>query len=270
MNIKNIVLSVVALATMLLAVATKAQVYFVHNDHLGAQKLTNSEKEVVWQAKRKPFGETEAVVETVTFNHRFPGQYFDKESGLHQNYFRDYDPSLGRYIQSDPIGLRGGLNTYVYTDGNPVSRIDEKGQLWFLAFAFGGGSGAAATAASGSVVAGSGFLSTMLGGIALGTLLSTPGDSESSSAEARKDSQHARYHRVCDQPPPPPSGDKCADAKRRRDQAQMCYDLRKNWSDKWDKVGSSAWNKHQSQLQQVKQRIARAANDLKRNCNKDC
>jgi RHS repeat-associated protein len=58
---------------------------------------------------------------------RLPGQRYDKETGLHYNYFRDYDPSIGRYGESDPIGLVGGLNTYAYVGGNPLSRIDRFG-----------------------------------------------------------------------------------------------------------------------------------------------
>ena len=57
----------------------------------------------------------------------FPGQYYDPETGLHYNYFRDYDPATGRYVQSDPIGLGGGINTYAYAENQPVNRFDSRG-----------------------------------------------------------------------------------------------------------------------------------------------
>ena len=61
----------------------------------------------------------------------FPGQYYDSETNLHYNYFRDYDPSIGRYIESDLIGLKGGLNTYGYAGFNPIARIDPRGLAYF-------------------------------------------------------------------------------------------------------------------------------------------
>ena len=68
---------------------------------------------------------TETGYETTDL--RFPGQLADAESGLSYNYFRDYDPSLGRYVESDPIGLSGGLNTYGYVGGNPLGYSDPLG-----------------------------------------------------------------------------------------------------------------------------------------------
>ena len=64
----------------------------------------------------------------LTVNLRFPGQYFDAELGTNYNYLRDcYDPATGRYCESDPLGLRGGINTYAYVGSNPLTAIDPSG-----------------------------------------------------------------------------------------------------------------------------------------------
>ena len=113
--------------------ALSESIYFYHNDHLGTPKMiTDTSQSIVWQADHQPFGKAIISTETIENNLRFPGQYFDEESGLHYNYFRYYDPSTGRYISSDPIGLTGGLNTYVYVNDNPVNKIDPDGLQWIM------------------------------------------------------------------------------------------------------------------------------------------
>ncbi|NJD25589.1 MAG: RHS repeat-associated core domain-containing protein, partial [Betaproteobacteria bacterium] len=107
-----------------------------------------------------PANENPAGLGAFAFNLRFPGQLFDAETGTHYNYFRDYDPAIGRYIESDPIGLEGGINTYGYVTGNPLSSFDATGQfsvppqLWpaLGLFAVGYGAGSALIDAIGNGV----------------------------------------------------------------------------------------------------------------------
>jgi RHS repeat-associated protein len=112
-----------------LAKIDSAGTYYYHNDNLGTlQKMASSSGTVVWAADYKPFGETTITVSTITNNLRFPGQYFETETGLNQNNWRDYNPAIGRYIESDPIGILGGNNhLYVYVGNNPVNLTDPFG-----------------------------------------------------------------------------------------------------------------------------------------------
>jgi len=90
--------------------------------------MTDDTGTVVWEAIYKPFGE--ALVHpqaSVVTNFRFPGQYYDEETGLHYNYHRYYDTRTGRYLRPDPIGLLGGNNLYIYAMNNPINQIDPMG-----------------------------------------------------------------------------------------------------------------------------------------------
>jgi len=111
-----------------------AKLYFIHPDHLNTPRLVaDSAGAAVWRwDQAEPFGnnvpdENPSGLGAFDLPLRLPGQRYDAETALHYNYFRDYDPSLGRYGESDPIGLRGGLNTYAYVGGNPISYADPDG-----------------------------------------------------------------------------------------------------------------------------------------------
>jgi RHS repeat-associated protein len=119
--------------TATLATAT-APLYFVHTDHLNTPRLVaNDAQQAVWRwDQQEPFGvnvpdENPSSLGAFEFPLRFPGQYADKETTLFFNYFRDYDPALGRFVESDPLGLDAGINTYAYVDADPLGDFDVQG-----------------------------------------------------------------------------------------------------------------------------------------------
>ena len=108
-------------------------------DHLGSPiAARNQAGRLVWKWESDAFGSTAPVEDpdgdgaSTTINLRFAGQYFDAESGLHYNWARYYDPKLGRYMQSDPIGLAGGINTYAYVGGAPMTKTDPLGLATYI------------------------------------------------------------------------------------------------------------------------------------------
>jgi RHS repeat-associated protein len=108
--------------------------YNVHADHIATPRIiTRQDETIVWRwDSAEAFGATAPdqnpnALGTFAYNQRFPGQVFDAETGLFQNWNREYNARQGRYMQSDPIGLEGGINTFASVGGNPLSSIDPRG-----------------------------------------------------------------------------------------------------------------------------------------------
>lgn len=112
----------------LLASPSSGRRYYVFANHLGAVELIlDDDGAAVWEAELEPYGTAQVRVgESFYQPLRFPGHFYDVETGLHYNRFRYYDPRLGRYLESDPDGVSGGLNLYAYTT-NPLREVDLRG-----------------------------------------------------------------------------------------------------------------------------------------------
>jgi RHS repeat-associated protein len=116
-------------------VASTVSLSYIHPDHLNTPRLVaNMSGTPVWRwDNTEPFGDSMPNEDPNNTGNvfdmplGFAGQYRDRETGIFYNYFRDYDPVLGRYVQSDPIGLQGGINTYVYVGNTPTMMIDPTG-----------------------------------------------------------------------------------------------------------------------------------------------
>jgi RHS repeat-associated protein len=110
---------------------TTSTVNYVIADQLGTPRaVSDGTGTVIWQwvYQGNSLGEQQPTSATgYALDLRYPGQYYDAESGTNYNYFRTYEPATGRYLQSDPIGLAGGISTYVYVGNNPLSNVDPLG-----------------------------------------------------------------------------------------------------------------------------------------------
>jgi RHS repeat-associated protein len=129
-----------------IGVIQQGRLDYVHSGQIGAPRaISDAEQRIVWRWEPRPFGDTAADEDpdgdgrVFGFNLRFPGQYFDGETELVYNYFRYYDPSTGRYITSDPLGLYDGPNTYIYVYNNPINYTDPTGEFGVLGALIGGG-----------------------------------------------------------------------------------------------------------------------------------
>jgi RHS repeat-associated protein len=246
--------------------AQESTLYYVHHDHLGTpQKLTNQNQQVVWSADYKPFGEA-TITGTQEVYSRFPGQYFDSETGLHYNYFRDYDPSIGRYIQSDPIGLNGGINTYGYAYQNPLYYTDPDGLT--PAHALRG-----AFWAGGRIGAGINYGIQAATGLTLGSLLydalnDDPFSDSDLQREIEYEGNRREYHNRCDEPEPPGLTDPCERAKWQLRRALDCKSLRERMTEKWfDGVEDDA---HAQHMNQINNQIRNAERAVRQNCKDEC
>ncbi|MGA7298332.1 MAG: RHS repeat-associated core domain-containing protein [Rhodanobacteraceae bacterium] len=124
---------------MPVAIVSGGNTYYIDSDHLGTPRkvidpATNTEV-WSWSPLGDAFGadapneDPDGDGTAFTLNLRFPGQYYDAESGLNYNYFRDYEPGTGRYVESDPIGLQGGNSTFIYVHQNPMVFSDPQGLI---------------------------------------------------------------------------------------------------------------------------------------------
>ncbi|MCH8544191.1 MAG: RHS repeat-associated core domain-containing protein [Alcanivorax sp.] len=210
-------------------------------------------------ADYEPFGRVSVdPASSISLFSRFPGQYQDDETGLYYNYFRDYDPSIGRYIQSDPIGLGDGPNTYSYVHNNPLRYIDPTGEGAVLllhpapwaalgkATAYVGSAGAAAWGANEAI--------------------NHYNESASSNDSAEKARERKEYSRVC-KTAIPPTGDPCTDARNKLNRLRQCLQLRERFSRKWFNDGDVG---HMTEIQNTRSAIRNLEGWIRDNCGDQC
>ena len=256
---------------------------YLHTDHLGTPRFgTDSSGTQVWSWSSDGFG-VGATSGSRTVNLRMPGQYYDAESALFYNWNRYYNPAIGRYISSDPIGIAGGLNTFGYAGQNPVMYTDPTGQIIPLLILGGeilieGGALAVEAgtlycrryplACARALVTASEWFGQQIDGmvnpnqnVAIQKGEMCPTDENVNSDQ--KQAERSRYHSVCDTPPPS-SGDPCLDAKAKVQWHQQCIDLRQAFANKW--YNGSYDKGHAQQITEKTVALNKAKEDVVKYC----
>lgn len=127
----------IPVATIRLTESGGVGFFYVHTDHLNTPMAVTraSDNAVVWRWDRDAYGngapeeDADGNALYVNFNLRFPGQYYDEETELIYNYFRDYDPAVGRFLESDQIAVLGSLAAYGYASSDPIDFTDPTGEF---------------------------------------------------------------------------------------------------------------------------------------------
>ncbi len=132
----NAIQETVYFGSIPIALLKDGNTYQIFADQIDTPRaITDNSNNTLWVWNSKPFGDSKPNEDMdgdeskLSYNLRFPGQYFDEETGKHYNFNRDYNPLTGGYIQSDPKGLCGSKNTYIYVDSNPLIDFDKHGLL---------------------------------------------------------------------------------------------------------------------------------------------
>ncbi|TAN65985.1 MAG: hypothetical protein EPN17_15155 [Methylobacter sp.] len=235
-------------------------IYYIHADHLGTpRKITRpNDSKIVWTWESEAFGnslpdQNPSGLGDFVFNLRFPGQYYDAETGLFYNYFRDYDSKTGRYIESDPIGQSGGVNTYTYVRGNPIRWADSKGLCLEDACIIEG---------TILITAGQAIVDGLTFGLGGGMI------ADSLSDKVRRNQEHQAYKDFADQGYSK-TGDPCKDLRNKIDHHEQLYDMKEQWDKNWPHPKFPS-GRHFNEIQLKRQEIAEWKKQYDEMCPKKC
>jgi RHS repeat-associated protein len=250
-------------------------IFYVHTDHLNTpKKITrSSDNALVWRIDQDPFGtatpnQNPGGLGSLTYNLRFPGQLYMPETGLNQNDFRDYDPAVGRYVESDPIGLRAGVNTYSYAGGGPIVHDDPMGlfsytpevlqralKLAGFAEAAGGGPEDPIADAVALVLA----FGTIVSATDTATSAIPPDVPQADSPERKLERQ--AYHRRCDESPPGGLS-QCDLIRWKIQRAKDCIRMRQDYITRW----RDTYPGHRDQIEKRQRELSNLEGQLKGCC----
>lgn len=228
---------------------------FYHNDVLlSPQRVTAVDGRVTSSATTETFGKRSKSTGTNPLG--FPGQYFDAESGLTYNLARYYDSSLGRYIETDPISLEGGINNFSYANQSPIRNVDPQGRFIVILIP--------AICAGGACEAVAVYVLAIAATCA--TVMMSEAASEAIDRTKEKSGERKAYSQRCIEQPPP-NLSKCDEAAWKLQRNLDCLAMRIAFSQKWYGEADPA---HQGEIDNLKIAIRKLEEFLKTSCCKNC